>query len=70
MGVGVCKVIPIAVGIYFYIHANSCVIYLTGRRTGFIGWNQLWVELESATVLDFYTWTFFQAVGNIFPMSF
>ncbi|KAI9338253.1 hypothetical protein BDR26DRAFT_437120 [Obelidium mucronatum] len=70
MGAGISKVIPIAIGMFFFIHINACTIYYSGRVTGFVGWGQLWMHRDMANIHEYYTWTFFQATGNIFPMSF
>ncbi|KAI9353676.1 hypothetical protein BDR26DRAFT_10163 [Obelidium mucronatum] len=70
MGMGFSKIVPIAFGIFYFIHFNACAIYLTGSREGFLGWSILWPQFDPSAVYQVYTWTFFQAVGNIFPMSF
>ncbi|KAJ3293686.1 anaphase-promoting complex subunit Hcn1 [Rhizoclosmatium sp. JEL0117] len=69
-GMGISKVIPIAVLIFYYIHFNACTIYLAGSYYDFVGWKSLWPEFEGATLGQLYSWTYFQAVGNMFPMSF
>ncbi|KAI9338210.1 hypothetical protein BDR26DRAFT_919486 [Obelidium mucronatum] len=70
IGIGISKVLPIAVVIFFYIHFNACSMYLAGGVEGFVGWRGLWPQFEEAGSHQIYTWTLFQAVGNIFPMSF
>ncbi|KAJ3067889.1 hypothetical protein HDU98_008907 [Podochytrium sp. JEL0797] len=70
VGMGISKVVPIALLIFFYIHFNACSSYLAGSFYGFVGWKTLWPQFEVANVKEVYTWVFFQAVGNMFPMSF
>ncbi|ORY36820.1 hypothetical protein BCR33DRAFT_789988 [Rhizoclosmatium globosum] len=70
MGMGFCKVIPIALLIFYFIHFNACAMYLTGSHSDFMGWTTTWPQFNPTEVYNVYTWTFFQAVGNIFPMSF
>ncbi|KAI9338250.1 hypothetical protein BDR26DRAFT_436948 [Obelidium mucronatum] len=70
MGMGISTVIPIAIVIFYFIHVNACFMYLIGKSTGFIGWSAVWFEANTANLVDTYIWTIFQAVGNLFPMSF
>ncbi|KAJ3244450.1 hypothetical protein HDU78_010994 [Chytriomyces hyalinus] len=70
MGMGFFKVLPIAFGIFFLAHVDACVMYLIGRQSGFTGWAATWPQFEESNMYQIYTWTLFQALGNIFPMSF
>ncbi|KAJ3356168.1 anaphase-promoting complex subunit Hcn1 [Entophlyctis luteolus] len=67
---GISPVIVIAMGIYYFIHFNACTMYLVGKNTDFVGWGAVWSQFATADYGHFYTWCFFQAVGNMFPMSF
>ncbi|KAJ3265704.1 hypothetical protein HDU77_004234 [Chytriomyces hyalinus] len=69
-GMGISRVVPIAGGIYFYMHFNACAMYAVGSLHGFLGWSGVWPEFERADLVAVYVWTFFQSLGNIFPMSF
>ncbi|KAI8829344.1 hypothetical protein BJ741DRAFT_623059 [Chytriomyces cf. hyalinus JEL632] len=69
-GMGISRVVPIAGGIYFYMHFNACAMYAVGSLHGFLGWSVFWPEFERAGLMGVYVWTFFQSLGNIFPMSF
>ncbi|KAI8835212.1 hypothetical protein BJ741DRAFT_687922 [Chytriomyces cf. hyalinus JEL632] len=64
------RITPITGAIFFFIHCNACTIYYMGRITGFLGWGVVWPLFDRATVFDFYVWTFYKAVGNMFPTSF
>ncbi|KAI8609115.1 hypothetical protein BC830DRAFT_1152303 [Chytriomyces sp. MP71] len=66
----ISKLIPLTVGILFYSHYNACALYAMGRVNDFPGWGRVWIEFEGATLWQFYTWSYFQALGNMFPMSF
>ncbi|KAI8619146.1 hypothetical protein BC830DRAFT_825438 [Chytriomyces sp. MP71] len=70
LGIGVSKTLPIAMGILTFIHFNACSTYYVGRMSGFVGWDALWPGSSQANMFEAYTWTFFLAVGNLFPMSF
>ncbi|KAJ3225025.1 hypothetical protein HDU81_008181, partial [Chytriomyces hyalinus] len=69
-GTSVSRIIPITSGIFWFIHCNSCTIFMMGRMTGFVGWSALWPLWDSANLFETYTWTFYKAVGNMFPTSF
>ncbi|TPX64952.1 hypothetical protein CcCBS67573_g08267 [Chytriomyces confervae] len=57
-------------GIFWFIHCNSCTIFLMGRMSGFVGWSVMWPLVDSATLFETYIWTYYKAVGNMFPTSF
>ncbi|KAJ3404269.1 Potassium voltage-gated channel sub H member 7 [Chytriomyces hyalinus] len=69
-GTSVSRIIPLTSGIFWFIHCNSCTIFMMGRMTGFVGWSAMWPLLDSATLFETYIWTFYKAVGNMFPTSF
>ncbi|TPX56466.1 hypothetical protein CcCBS67573_g09344 [Chytriomyces confervae] len=69
-GMGISRVVPIGGGIYFYMHFNACAMYAVGSLHGFLGWRAIWPEFDRADLVAVYIWTFFQSLGNIFPMSF
>ncbi|ORY25670.1 camp-binding domain-like protein [Rhizoclosmatium globosum] len=48
----------------------TVTIYFFGRLTGFVGWSDKWTEFEDADLFDFYAWTLYRAVGNMFPAAF
>ncbi|KAI9338800.1 hypothetical protein BDR26DRAFT_862788 [Obelidium mucronatum] len=70
IGVGAAKIVPIAVAIFFYIHYNACMIFYSGKIHDFMGWSQLWMQMDQASLWESYIWSFMLAVGNMFPMSF
>ncbi|KAI9338254.1 hypothetical protein BDR26DRAFT_863288 [Obelidium mucronatum] len=70
MGTGISKVVPLMIAIFVFIHFNACTIFFVGSLSGFVGWSTVWMEFDDADVLRFYIWSFFQAAGNLFPMSF
>ncbi|KAI9346480.1 hypothetical protein BDR26DRAFT_855653, partial [Obelidium mucronatum] len=70
LGKGAIDVLPLSFAILAYIHINACIIYYIGRRNEFLGWGQVWLTIDEASLWKFYVWTFFQATGNMFPMSF
>ncbi|KAJ3234141.1 Potassium voltage-gated channel sub H member 7 [Chytriomyces hyalinus] len=65
----ISKIIPIVAGIFLFAHFNACSIYLMGRVTGFIGWDSMCPLYNSASIKELYVWTFYKAIGNIFPTS-
>ncbi|KAI8825525.1 hypothetical protein BJ741DRAFT_631765 [Chytriomyces cf. hyalinus JEL632] len=65
----ISKIIPIIAGIFLFAHFNACTIFLMGRVTGFVGWDSLWPLYHSANIAEIYVWTFYKAIGNIFPTS-
>ncbi|TPX52627.1 hypothetical protein CcCBS67573_g09835 [Chytriomyces confervae] len=65
----ISKIIPIIGGIFLFAHFNACTIFLMGRVTGFVGWDSMWPLYNSANITDIYVWTFYKAIGNIFPTS-
>ncbi|KAJ3354599.1 anaphase-promoting complex subunit Hcn1 [Entophlyctis luteolus] len=70
-GNGTAATIPISIVILTVIHWNSCLMYLFGKWAGFNGWSTAWDDFAGATsILQFYTWTFYQTLGNMLPMSF
>ncbi|KAJ3280571.1 hypothetical protein HDU79_011534 [Rhizoclosmatium sp. JEL0117] len=69
-GFGVSQITPIAIGMVLFLHFNACSIYFFGRLTGFVGWSDKWTEFEDADLFDFYAWTLYRAVGNMFPAAF
>ncbi|KAJ3251916.1 hypothetical protein HDU77_005533 [Chytriomyces hyalinus] len=69
-GMAVSKIMPIAVAMMFFVHWNACVMYFLGRRHGFTGWDTYWRGFNTATLFQFYTWTTYQSLGNMFPRGF
>ncbi|KAJ3279642.1 hypothetical protein HDU79_000418, partial [Rhizoclosmatium sp. JEL0117] len=69
-GLPICNIIPIAVGMFYFLHWNACALYYFGSLKGFVGWSVVWPDIRDATLYEFYSWTFYQAVGNMFPTNF
>ncbi|ORY41578.1 hypothetical protein BCR33DRAFT_335670 [Rhizoclosmatium globosum] len=69
-GLPICNIIPITVGMFYFLHWNSCALYYFGSLKGFVGWSVVWPDIHDATLYEFYSWTFYQAVGNMFPINF
>ncbi|TPX71341.1 hypothetical protein CcCBS67573_g06201 [Chytriomyces confervae] len=69
-GMAVSKIMPIAVAMMFFVHWNACVMYLLGRRNRFTGWDTYWRGVNTANLFQFYTWTTYQSLGNMFPRGF
>ncbi|KAJ3392571.1 hypothetical protein HDU80_010847 [Chytriomyces hyalinus] len=68
----ISKIIPIIAGIFLFAHFNACSIFLMGRVSGFVGWESLWPlwpVYKSSHITEVYVWTFYKAIGNIFPTS-
>ncbi|KAJ3194486.1 Potassium voltage-gated channel sub H member 7 [Entophlyctis luteolus] len=63
-------ILNIVFAIFYFLHLNACCIYYFGRISGFDGWVFVWPEAQEASLGQFYSWTFFQAVGNMFPINF
>ncbi|KAJ3196571.1 anaphase-promoting complex subunit Hcn1 [Irineochytrium annulatum] len=59
-----------------YVHIQSCLLFYVGRMTGFVNWTSIppWdgalKDIMEESVLQRYTWSLYQAVGNMFPMQF
>ncbi|KAI8619764.1 cyclic nucleotide-binding-like protein [Chytriomyces sp. MP71] len=70
IGIGASKTLPIAFCIFCFMHFNACATYYTAKLSGFVGWESVWPQFAGASTVQVYTWTMFQAVGNLFPMSF
>ncbi|KAI8830049.1 hypothetical protein BJ741DRAFT_363648 [Chytriomyces cf. hyalinus JEL632] len=66
----ISRTLPLIGGIFWFIHCNSCTIFLMGRMSGFAGWSVMWPLVDSATLFETYIWTYYKAVGNMFPTSF
>ncbi|KAI8837714.1 hypothetical protein BJ741DRAFT_603105 [Chytriomyces cf. hyalinus JEL632] len=69
-GMAVSKIMPIAVAMMFFVHWNACAMYFLGRMHGFTGWDTYWRGFNTATLFQFYTWTTYQSLGNMFPRGF
>ncbi|TPX63958.1 hypothetical protein CcCBS67573_g08540 [Chytriomyces confervae] len=69
-GTSVSRTLPLTSGIFWFIHCNSCTIFWMGRLSGFVGWDSMWPLAHTATLFETYVWTFYKAVGNMFPTSF
>ncbi|KAJ3225026.1 hypothetical protein HDU81_008182 [Chytriomyces hyalinus] len=69
-GTSVSRIFPLTGGIFWFIHCNACTIFMMGRMAGFVGWSAMWPLLDSASLFETYIWTFYKAVGNMFPTSF
>ncbi|KAI8617415.1 hypothetical protein BC830DRAFT_1113701 [Chytriomyces sp. MP71] len=70
LGIAVSNPLPIAMSMLVFLHFNACSTYYVGRMTDFVGWETLWTGFSKAGLFEAYTWSFFLAVGNLFPMSF
>ncbi|KAI8618733.1 hypothetical protein BC830DRAFT_902868 [Chytriomyces sp. MP71] len=66
----VSQTIPIAFGMMTFIHINACEMYFFGKMSEFDGWEIAFTDISSATLFDFYAWTFLQGVSHMFPNSF
>ncbi|KAJ3298601.1 Potassium voltage-gated channel sub H member 7 [Rhizoclosmatium sp. JEL0117] len=69
-GMSISQTIPIAIAMLFFLHFNACSMFYFGQSFNFLHWEVVWPEVVNASVYEFYSWTFFQAVGNMFPQSF
>ncbi|KAJ3234417.1 Potassium voltage-gated channel sub H member 7 [Chytriomyces hyalinus] len=69
-GTSLSRIVPLTGGILWFIHCNSCTIFIMGSLTGFAGWNTMWPLVDSATPFETYVWTFYKATGNMFPTSY
>ncbi|TPX73903.1 hypothetical protein CcCBS67573_g04831 [Chytriomyces confervae] len=69
-GISISRTLPLTGGIFLFIHCNACTIYMMGSWTGFVGWSSMWPLVDSATLFETYVWTYYKAVGNMFPTSF
>ncbi|KAI8833789.1 hypothetical protein BJ741DRAFT_689750 [Chytriomyces cf. hyalinus JEL632] len=69
-GTSLSRIVPLTGGILWFIHCNSCTIFMMGSLTGFAGWNTMWPLVDSATLFETYVWTFYKATGNMFPTSY
>ncbi|TPX74851.1 hypothetical protein CcCBS67573_g03884 [Chytriomyces confervae] len=69
-GISISRTLPLTGGIFWFIHCNACTIYMMGSWTGFVGWSSMWPLVDSATLFETYVWTYYKAVGNMFPTSF
>ncbi|TPX50035.1 hypothetical protein CcCBS67573_g10119 [Chytriomyces confervae] len=70
LGIGISKTLPVALTIFFFIHMNACTMYFVAKTNDFRGWDLVWPGFLAASEFEAYTWTFFLAVGNLFPMAF
>ncbi|KAJ3398818.1 Potassium voltage-gated channel sub H member 7 [Chytriomyces hyalinus] len=70
LGIGISKTFPVALTIFFFIHMNACTMYFVAKTNDFRGWDLVWPGFLGASEFEAYTWTFFLAVGNLFPMAF
>ncbi|KAJ3108203.1 hypothetical protein HK100_003467 [Physocladia obscura] len=72
VGMSVSKVVPILIGMIFFLHYNACSVYYFGQIGGFVGWNQFDIDTNSTitNLSQIYSWSLFQAVGNMFPHSY
>ncbi|KAJ3228510.1 Potassium voltage-gated channel sub H member 7 [Chytriomyces hyalinus] len=69
-GISISRTLPLTGGILWFIHCNACTIYMMGSLTGFVGWSSMWPLVGSASLFETYVWTYYKAVGNMFPTSF
>ncbi|TPX71605.1 hypothetical protein CcCBS67573_g06132 [Chytriomyces confervae] len=69
-GTSISRTLPLTGGIFWFIHCNSCTIFWMGRLSGFVGWDSMWPLIHTATLFETYVWTYYKAVGNMFPTSF
>ncbi|KAJ3079077.1 Potassium voltage-gated channel sub H member 7 [Rhizoclosmatium hyalinum] len=69
-GFSLSEIIPIGVGMIYFLHFNACSMYYFGKTNGFIGWHEVWAGFDDATVFEIYSFTFYKSVGNMFPMEF
>ncbi|KNC99242.1 uncharacterized protein SPPG_05498 [Spizellomyces punctatus DAOM BR117] len=51
-----------------YLHLYACGTFLMGKLTGYVSWANLPTVLEKSPS-EQYTWAFFAAIGNTFPIT-
>ncbi|KAI8613242.1 cyclic nucleotide-binding-like protein [Chytriomyces sp. MP71] len=69
-GTSVSQIIPIAIGIFVFIHLNACEMYYVGKATGFVGWAVAFENIDRATNYEYYCWTILQSVAHMFPNNY
>ncbi|KAI9340012.1 hypothetical protein BDR26DRAFT_1007728 [Obelidium mucronatum] len=69
-GISLSKVIPLALSMIFFLHFNACTMYYLGKLNDFPQWEIFLHDVRTATISEFYSFTYFHSVGNLFPLSF
>ncbi|ORY49314.1 hypothetical protein BCR33DRAFT_713683 [Rhizoclosmatium globosum] len=69
-GFTISAIIPILIGMFIFLHFSACSLYYFGKMTGFVGWANAWTGINNAGVVELYSYSFFKAVGNMFPCAF
>ncbi|TPX63959.1 hypothetical protein CcCBS67573_g08541 [Chytriomyces confervae] len=59
-GISASRTLPLTCGIFWFIHCNSCAIYIMGRLSGFVGWDPMWPLFDSASLFETYVWTYYK----------
>ncbi|KAJ3221172.1 hypothetical protein HDU81_010830 [Chytriomyces hyalinus] len=70
LGMSLSKLFPYLIAMVYFIHLNACSMYYFGRETGFVAWDVQYLETEKHTFLDYYSFTLYHSIGNMFPLSF
>ncbi|TPX60181.1 hypothetical protein CcCBS67573_g09028 [Chytriomyces confervae] len=70
LGMSLSKLFPYLIAMVYFIHLNACSMYYLGRETGFVAWDVQYLETEKHTFLDYYSFTLYHSIGNMFPLSF
>ncbi|KAJ3385091.1 anaphase-promoting complex subunit Hcn1 [Entophlyctis sp. JEL0112] len=75
----ISRILPVGGIFIVFMHIQACGLYYVSEMEGFLTWNQQfdhWAMfpggggIESAQLVDRYTWMLSQAVGNTFAMNF
>ncbi|KAJ3212387.1 anaphase-promoting complex subunit Hcn1 [Entophlyctis luteolus] len=79
IGTIISRILPVGGIFIVFMHIQACGLYYVSEMEGFLTWNQQfdhWAMfpggggIESAQLVDRYTWMLSQAVGNTFAMNF
>ncbi|KAJ3409123.1 hypothetical protein HDU80_002753 [Chytriomyces hyalinus] len=79
VGIGniLSRMIPVGILVIYFIHFQACILYYTGKVTGFQNWNEQFSHWQffpggilAASVAEQYVWMLYQAMGNMFQSTF
>ncbi|KAI8837281.1 hypothetical protein BJ741DRAFT_604297 [Chytriomyces cf. hyalinus JEL632] len=79
VGIGniLSRMIPVGILVIYFIHFQACILYYTGKVTGFQTWNEQFSHWQffpggilAASVAEQYVWMLYQAMGNMFQSTF
>ncbi|KAI9335327.1 cyclic nucleotide-binding-like protein [Obelidium mucronatum] len=70
LGIGhaVVLILPLTIVFCYFLHIQSCVLFLSGRISNFV--NEEIQKVQHAPAINQYTWALFAAVGNVFQVGF